>query len=239
MAVVALVGALSALPGMVGAQEPSGSPGPSTLAGPGLIGATIEVARDPFDQPGTWDLVDDETGRTTIEDGRLLMSVANDRSSAWDSLVLDTPWPVVRVAVTLGLQEGDGGAGPACESSLGLPRFFVAGVTNGDAWWLGRQIDTRLQVVKRGFLPLDSSASSAVVAIECASVPSEGGDRVVMSIDGEVVANAFDIPVGPYGKATLLVAADVGPVVATFDDLVVHAGEAYVPMPRNPDAPSQ
>jgi hypothetical protein len=238
VAVITLVGALSVLPGMVGAQDPSGSPLPSTLAGPGLIGATREVARDPFDQAGTWELVDDATGRTAIEEGRLLMSVAEDRSSVWDSLVLDAPWPVVRVAVTLGLQEGDGGAGPACGSSLGLPRFFVAGVTNGDAWWLGRQIDTRLQVVRRGLLPLDSSASSALVAIECASVPGEGGDRIIMSIDGEVVANAFDIPVGPYDKATLLVASDIGPVVATFDDLIVHAGEAYIPMQRNPDAPS-
>lgn len=236
---VAFATALLALPGVAAAQGPSGSPEPSTLAGPGVIGATTEVARDGFDQPGTWQLIDDETGRTAIEAGRLLMSVTADGSSVWDSLVLETPWPVTRVAVTLSLQEGNGGAGPACGSSLGLPRSFVAGVSTTEEWWLGRLIDTRLQVIKRGLLPLGSSTTSAVVAIECASVPGEGGDHVVMSIDGEVVASAFDIPVGPYDKATLLVASEVGPVTATFDDLIVHSGEAYVPTERNPDAPSR
>ena len=222
----------------VHAQTPSGSPQPSSLPGPGVIGATDEVARDAFDQPGTWQMFDDQAGRSAIVDGRLLISVADDNSSYWDSLALAASSPVLRVSVALALRKGDGGAGPACGSALGLPRAFVAGVANGDAWWLGRLIDGRLQIIKRGLLPLGSSASSTIVAIECASVPSEGGDHVVMSVDGNVVTSAFDIPVGPYDKATLLVASDVGPVVATFDDLVVHAGPVYVPSPATPTLPA-
>jgi hypothetical protein len=239
LATATLVAVLAALPVGVQAQTPSSSPQPSPPAGPGVIGATTEVARDPFDQPGTWQVLDDQAGRTAVEDGRLLISVTDDGSSYWDSLALDAPWPVVRVSVKLAMVEGAGGAGPACSSALGLPRAFVAGITNDDAWWLGRLIDGRLQVIKRGLLPLGSSASSAIVAIECASVPSKGGDHIVMSVDGRVVTSAFDIPVGPYDKATLLVASDVGPVTATFDDLVVHAGPVYVPTARNPDAPSE
>jgi len=82
------------------------------------------------------------------------------------------------------------------------------------------------------------------VAIECAVVPEEGGDRVTMSIDGRPVAvnlPRLEIPVGPYGSVALLVGTDEQEGAATFDDLVVSTGAAYVPVPvdRDPDRPSE
>ena len=55
-----------------------------------------------------------------------------------------------------------------------------------------------------------------------------------------VATPRFDIPVGPYDRAALLVSADTAPFSALFDDLVVHAGEVYAPrgVDRDPDKPS-
>ena len=50
-----------------------------------------------------------------------------------------------------------------------------------------------------------------------------------MTADGFLLATAFEIPVGPYDKASLLGSADVAPMDAWFDDLVVHAGDTFAP----------
>jgi len=51
-----------------------------------------------------------------------------------------------------------------------------------------------------------------------------------VTVDGVQVASGFDIPVGPFDKATLVVSADTAPEDARFDDVVVLAGEAYDPL---------
>ena len=79
------------------------------------------------------------------------------------------------------------------------------------------------------------------VGIECASSPEEGGDHVLVTLDGRALTlPAFDIPVGPYDKATLLVTSDQAPVSVLFDDFVVHAGDVYAPRApdRDPSKPS-
>ena len=79
------------------------------------------------------------------------------------------------------------------------------------------------------------------VGIECASAPDEGGDHVLVTLDGVgVQLPTLDIPVGPYDKATLVMSADAAPVSAVFDDLLVHAGDVYArdDPDRDPTKPS-
>lgn len=203
----------------VGAQEPS--------PGHGLLGADTEVFRDDLSAPSVWEEISDDTGMTSYEDGRLAMSVIADGSTVWDDHELDAPVEVVRVQAGV-TTRGDGMAGVACGSSLGVPRFLWAG-TDGDVGWLaGRLIDGRLQLLDRGDLPIEVDGREVTLAIECASSPAEGGDHAVVTADGIVIATLFDIPVGPYDKATLIVGADAAPEQALFDDIVVHTGASYV-----------
>ncbi len=116
---------------------------------------------------------------------------------------------------------------------------------NAGGWWLGRLIDGRLQVVATGNqVGTGRPGEPVTVAIECAAVPEEGGDRVTMSVNGRAVAISLpilEIPVGPYGSVALLVGTDDREGAATFDDLVVSTGAAYDPAPfdRDPDRPSE
>lgn len=198
---------------------------PSTA--PGLLGATTEVYRDDLSAPSSWQEISDETGVTAYVDGRLEMSVLADGSNVWDDHVLDAPADVLRVEAWIATS-GDGMAGVACGSSVGLPRWLWAG-TDGDMGWLvGRLIDGRLQLVDRGDLPMEVDGRHVTLAIECASSPAEGGDHAVVTANGIPVATMFDIPVGPYDKATLLVGVDTAPEEARFDDIVVHTGPVYV-----------
>jgi hypothetical protein len=81
------------------------------------------------------------------------------------------------------------------------------------------------------------------VAIECSVVEAEGGDRVLMTVDGRPVATTslLDIPVGPYDKAGLLIGSDKAVGSATYDDMLVHVGETYAQREavRDPDRPSE
>jgi hypothetical protein len=218
---VALAGAACLSVGAA-AQEPS----PSTA--PGLLGATTEVYRDDFSVPTTWTEVDDETGSTAYQEGMLAMSVAAERSTVWDDHQLEDAWPVLRVEAWVAVG-GEGAAGVACGSSLGLPRWLWAATDGADGWLVGRIIDTRLQVIDRGTLPMETDGRHVRMGIECASVPGEGGDYAVVTADGIALTTIFDIPVGPYDKATLMVTADTPPVDALFDDLVVTAGSTAIP----------
>lgn len=202
---------------------------PTMRAGPGLLGATTEVWRDDLSAPSTWEVLSDDTGATAYTDGQLAMSVTADRQSVWDDHQLDRPWPVLRMEAWVATT-GEGMAGVGCGSSLGLPRWLWAGTDGAGGWLWGRIIDTRLQVVDRGELPVQVDGRHVTLAIECASDPATGGDHVSVTTDGVQVATGFDIPVGPFDKATLLVSADTAPEEARFDDVVVLAGEAYDPV---------
>ncbi len=225
------------------AQAPSGSPGVGSppAQGPGWLGADTEVYRDDLAAPSGWSVVDDAAGRTAYEDGGLVMSVAQDGSTLWDDHRLPGSHPVLRVEALVEGLDGEGAAGVACGSSLGLPRYLFAAVTNEAEWVFGRIIDGRLQVIDRGPLPGEVDATHVRVGIECASVPAEGGDHVLVTMDGAgVTLPAFDIPVGPYDAATLVVSADTAPLSVLFDDLLVHAGDVYAPREpeRDPSKPS-
>ncbi len=241
---VMLLGALTIGTTAVHAQDASPSPSPE---GPGWLGAVDEVYRDQFDEAAEWlDLGEDESGRTSLEDGRLFMSVNGPGANYWDAWLAPQPAAVMRVEATIDIDDAKGtGAGVACGSALGLPRWFVAGVNNADEWWLGRLIDGRLQVVDRGLLMNPTSAKRAPVkvAIECAAVEAEGGDRVLMTVDGRPVTTTsrLDIPVGPYDKAGLLISSDKAVGSATYDDMLVHVGDAYAlrQAVRDPDRPSE
>lgn len=217
-AMIAIVTAAARAPVVV-AQDPS------TV--PGLLGATTEVFRDDLSAASVWEAISDGTGITAYVDGGLEISVVADGSTVWDDHELDTPADVLRVEAWVATS-GDGMAGVACGSSLGLPRWLWAG-TDGDSGWLvGRMIDGRLQLVDRGDLPVEVDGRHVTLAIECASSPAEGGDHAVVTADGIPVASLFDIPVGPYDKATLLVGADTAPEEARLDDILVHTGPVYV-----------
>ena len=219
------------------AQSEDPASGPDASATTGQLGATDEAYREPFDGTPVWlDQGEDESGRTTLEDGHVFMSVIGPDANYWDYFQLPSAAGVIRVEALVELDgSASTAAGPACGSAAGLPRWFVAGVNGGDEWWLGRLIDGRLQVVDRGSLDAGSASGSAVrVAIECASAPAEGGDYVLMTVDDRSVAASMpllDIPVGPFDKAGLLVATDAELGSATFDDLIVHTGEAMVRQP--------
>jgi len=226
------------------AQEPSTSPAvssPGSGAGPGWLGAGVEVYRDDFATPSGWTIVDDASGRTAYQDGGLAMTVAQDGATYWDDHRLPDGHAVLRVEALISDLQGAGAAGVACGSSLGVPRYLFAAITNDADWIFGRIIDGRVQVIDRAPLPSDVDAGHARIGIECASAPAEGGDHALVTLDGAgVTVPWLDIPVGPYDAATLMVAADIAPVSVLFDDLVVHAGEVYSPRSpdRDPNAPS-
>jgi len=217
-ATLAIVTAAAVTPG-VSAQAPSPAPG--------LLGATTEVFRDDLSGPSVWEEISDDTGITVHEDGRLAMSVIADGSTVWDDHELEAPVDVLRVEALVATT-CDGMAGVACGSSLGVPRFLWAGTDGESGWLVGRLIDGRLQLIDRGDLPRGVDGGRVTLAIECASSPADGGDHAVVTADGVPVATLFDIPVGPYDKATLLVGADAAPEEALFDDVVVHTGTTYI-----------
>jgi len=218
MATLAVVTAAALAPG-ASAQESSPAPG--------LLGADTEVFRDDLSAPSVWEEISDDTGATAYADGRLVMSVIADGSNVWDDLELDAPADVLRVEAWVATT-GDGMAGVACGSSLGVPRWLWAGTDGAMGWLVGRMIDGRLQLIDRGDLPIEVDGRHVTLAIECASSPAEGGDHAVITANGIPVATLFDIPVGPYGAATLIVGADAPPVEALFDDILVHTGVTYV-----------
>jgi len=246
LGIVAVLGA-AWLSSTAMAQEPSASsvalPGPSLapVAGPGWLGADVEVYRDDFATPSGWTIVDDAGGRTAYEDGGLAMTVAQDGATYWDDHRLPAAHAVLRVEALVSNLQGAGAAGVACGSSLGVPRYLFAAITNEADWIFGRIIDGRVQVIDRAPLPGDVDATRVRLGIECASAPDEGGDHALVTLDGIGVAlPAFDIPVGPYDAATLVVSADVAPSSVLFDDLLVQAGETYAPPSpdRDPNKPS-
>ena len=239
----------SAAPG-AGASSSSASPSPVASSGPGILGAGEAVYADDFDGAANWiDLGTDESGRTAVEDGSLLMTIKGTDVNYRDWYELTEPAPVLRVEALVDIDEGAGtGGGVACGSALGVPRWFIAGVNNADEWFFARQIEGRFQLLDRGLLmlPIRSSTSAVRVAIECAVAPDAGGDFVAISVDGRPVSVAMglgrlDIPVGPYGRAGLYVATDAGTGSARFDDMTVHVGSALVraPVDRNADQPSE
>lgn len=219
---------------------------PAAASAVGILGADTVVLREPFETEAAWmGIGSDETGENALQDGRLFSSYVVGPGNIWTDLDLASPAAVVRVEVVVDLDAAAGtAAGPACGSALGLPRYLVAGVNDG-GWWLGRLIDGRLQVVSSGNQVGGGRPGEAVtVAIECATVPEEGGDRVTMSVDGRTVAVSLpklEIPVGPYGSVALLVGTDEEEGAASFDDLVVSTGAAYDPAPvdRDADRPSE
>ncbi len=228
--------ALAALGGgvLVAGMPPSGiavAQSPSLV--PGLLGAATEVFRDDMSAPGTWEVISDESGVTAYdtEHGWLTMSVIEDRSNVWDDAELESAAPVIRVESWVATS-GNGVAGVACGSALGLPRWLWAGIDGDTGWVFGRMIDGRLTTAVHGDLPIDVDGRRATVSIECAADPESGGDHVVVTVDGQVVHVALDIPVGPYDKGTIIVASDVAPVEAAFDDVAVAVGDVYVPPAR-------
>jgi hypothetical protein len=229
---------LSAAPAATWAQDDAASEAPEAS---GWLGAVDEVYRDGFDEAPDWlDLGEDDSGRTSLEGGRIFMSVNGPDANYWDAWVAPAAADIMRVEATIDLDKAAGtGAGVACGASTGLPRWFVAGVNNADEWWLGRLIDGRLQVVERGDLAEASPSTAAVrVAIECAVVEPEGGDHAFVTVDGRPVSSTsrLDIPVGPYDKAALLIASDEEVGSATYDDMLVQTGEEYEPRPSEADA---
>lgn len=252
LTVLVATSSVGVMAGPAWAADPSPpvSASPSGLASPGILGAQEEIDRDDFEEAADWvDLGADENGRTSIEDGRLFMSIKGRDINYRDWYELAEPAAVLRVEALVDIDDRrNTGGGVACGSALGLPRWFIAGVNNDDEWFFGRQIDGRFQMVDRGLLMLPSrpSRGPVTIAIECASAPDEGGDYVAISVDGRPVSietglGRLDIPVGPYSRAGLYVATDEGTGSARFDDLVVHAGDVYAPVPveRDHDAPSE
>ena len=108
----------------------------------------------------------------------------------WDDRRLAESHAVLRVEALVDGLDGAGAAGVACGSSLGLPRYLFAAVTNEAEWIFGRIIDGRLQVVDRGPLPGEVDATHVRVGIECASAPQEGGDHALVTLDGVGVTAA-------------------------------------------------
>lgn len=228
----------------------SASPSPGVSAGPGVLGADVLVYGDAFDSAADWiDLGKDENGRTALEEGWLSMSVRGEDVNYRDWYELAEPAPVLRVEALVDIDErATSGGGVACGSALGVPRWFIAGVNNADEWYFGRQIEGRFQLIDRGLLmlPISPSTTAVRVAIECAVAPDEGGDHVAISVDGRPVSVAMglgrlDIPVGPYGRAGLYVATDLGTGSARFDDMAVSVGTEYAraPVDRAADQTSE
>lgn len=235
--VAALVGSAIVAAAVMGGGSSAQEPSPSAT---GLLGATTEVFRDDMSEDGTWQLIEDDAGVTTYDPThqRLVMAVTQDGINVWDDAEIPSPMPVIRVEAWTS-KVGDGAAGVACGSALGVPRWLWAGL-DGAGWKFGRLIDGRLSVVASGDMPFETGTDGrrATLAIECASDPAAGGDHVVVTANGVVIHETLDLPVGPYDKGTLIVAADVAPVEALFDDVVIAVGDAYLPPVDGDTAPA-
>jgi hypothetical protein len=209
----------------------------------GVLGADTVILSEPFDEAAEWmGIGADESGENAIVDGALSSSVIAPSKLIWTNVALDEPVDVLRVQADVVLDGKPGtAAGPACGTSQGLPRYLVAGVNQG-GWWLGRLIDTRLQVIVEGDLSTaPAEGEPLTVAIECAVAPEQGGDLVTISIAGETVdadLPRLEIPVGPYDRAALLVGTDGRRGRATYDDLVVSTGSGDQPAELEAGSPS-
>jgi hypothetical protein len=199
-----------------------------------------------FDAPPAWiALGEDAAGTFAVEDGRYVVTLSplsGGTSELVDRYPLAAAQPVVRVeasilfAPTTSLDSR--WAGVMCSTASGLPRSFAAGV-DADSWWLDRIIDGRSQVVREGRLRRlpgrpDPLVAPVSVALECASVPDERGDRVLVLVDGRPVDVAdfplLDIPVGPYDAAGILTGIGGGRVSRILiDDFTVATGDGFTP----------
>lgn len=213
---------------------PSWSPAPPTAADP--------IVRDEFLDPGPWWTGSDDIGSSMVADGAMRWAIHGEHRSIWDSFELPEALGSVRVDSSVLVDTGSGGGGPLCAGSDPGEHALWAGVNGDGEWLVGRIVDTHLQVIERGEIPMVRRHDVPVgapypllVTLECSSDPI-AGDRARVWVSGIQVADVADVPVGPYLRAGLTASADQPPFAITFEDFEVFAGSAMAsPLPSAPE----
>jgi hypothetical protein len=222
VALSALAVALAGVPAT--AQTPVGRPT--------SLGATVGALRDSLDAEGAFTELVNERSERTFGDGTYDVRLLTDNQSVWYWTAIGEPSPVLRAAVTTAMVEGQGAAGPMCGTGGTKPRFYLGVVTSGSDWLIGRIGDAGSVTVTRGAVDdgKDRSAgATSRIAIECA-VTGAGGDRILLEVDGTVVADVTDVEsIGPFSRAGVFTGAPTGPFEARYDDLETFIGSAYAP----------
>jgi hypothetical protein len=248
-ATAVLAAALLAAPLHARAARPGPAEDPPPSPAVASLGADTAVYSETFDEPVDWIALGEDTGGSyAIEGGRYVVTLSplsGGTSELVDRYPLPAAVPVLRVEASLQLgpttSVDSRVAGVMCSAAAGLPRSFAAGI-DADSWWLERVIDGRPQLLREGRLRRlpgrpDPVTAPVSVALECASVPEERGDRVLLVVDGHPVQAAtfplLDIPVGPYGAAGILTGIGGGRMSQiVVDDFRVTSGDRYAPAPE-------
>jgi hypothetical protein len=221
-ALTVLAVTLAAIP--VAAQTPAGRPT--------SLGATVGALRDTLDAEGAFTELVNERSRRTFGDGTYDVRMIADNQSAWDWTTVSDPAPVLRAAVTTAMVEGQGAAGPMCGTGGDRPGFYFGVVTSGSDWLIGRIGEAGSVTVTRGALDDSkdrSTGATSRIAIECA-VTGEGGDRILLEVDGTVVADVTDVEsIGPFSRAGMFTGTPTAPFEARYDDFETFTGPAYAP----------
>ncbi len=241
-AVVIAVGMVALATGAVMAQDasPAASPGGTPSWSPAPPDAVIEVARDTFESRGPWWTGSDEVGSSSVADGVMRWTIAQDGRSIWDTPDLPAQLDEVRVEANVLVEEGIGAGGPVCAGPDTGELAIWAGVSRDEEWLVGRIVGSRMQVITRGDLKrvLDEddwigAPRPLLVTLEC-TVAAEGDDHYTLWVQGIQVADVVDEPVGPFLHAGLMATADEAGLAVVFDDFAVFAGTEEAPSPSLP-----
>lgn len=166
------------------------------------------------------------------------MIVTQEGALLTSARTLPEPVPVLRVAATVTLSDGDGAVGVACATGGETPDLLAAEVTTQDTWRLVSIVDGVRTTIADGPLPLTvelGGGGSVALAIECAATGSDSGDRAALWVDGGVVGDAMTgSALGAWERAVLMASVGQPALIAFFDDAQVDAGDRYAPVDADP-----
>jgi hypothetical protein len=111
---------------------------------------------------------------------------------------------------------------------------FLLGGVNPEEWVVAQVVDDpatseqswHTTPLERGPLPpgVDPTSGPVVVEVIC-DTTGTGADRLVLSVDGELVADTTGPALGPYGLVGVYANVATAPAAAIFDDVVAWSGD--------------
>jgi hypothetical protein len=231
---------LASLPAPTLAQaDPSASPGPDTTPAPTVpapsvsfepavtLGADTQVFTDTFNRE-EWGTGEQQRGTISYKDEALVIDVTAEDNSLWSWRSWSDSAPVMRLEGSITFGVGDAGAAYMCGSAT--PDFLLGGL-NRDEWVVGQVVDSRTEVLERGLLPAGFEVATGEpvrVTLECAQT-GEGIGRVLLSLEGTLVADVATDDIGEFDRAAVYGRATVVPASMSFDDVTVSVGDSYAP----------
>jgi hypothetical protein len=216
------------------------SPGPSASTPPEAgsptvgLGADTPAFEDDFSDDSLWVTGETDGGQVHYVDEALAIDVTGENQSLWTWRRLESTSQVVRIEGAVTINDADGAAGWTCGTSDGS---FVIGIANTSEWILGTIVDSSVDAIERGPLPLGvdlEDGGTATIALECAWTNPIGAPetRALMWVDGVLVGDALASVADTFDRVGAY--ADVGTpeMNARFDDATALTGEVYAPVTR-------